>query len=322
MDNPPKKYTPSLFAPNIWNRVRMEEETDNDDDQIKEVIDKIAHEDKINAMTIPVGQGKSKTKPEAIDDIPPERLKPIPYALEPSRLEDLLVNRVAEMKFRRTDIQPLIIACYLTAGRIKEVLQIRKSDVMIKQEQGHEIMEFNLVTEKRKKKKNKDGIYVKPIPPRRAVPVSMENGLCNETSMVNILVKHYDKFDSEDFLFCLSEEEKVLLDRTNIQDRLLDTERKLAYYYTRKIDFGPLRVKKYYPIEGYREQMMDTYLGYPHYLRHNRLTHLSQYYRMSDQELMEIAGWTDTLMASTYVHISAAGIARHMIDMIEQTERK
>jgi integrase len=309
-----------LFAPKIWNRVRLESSTDKDDEEIDATINKMNAEDELASITIPVSQGKDQKKPDADDDIPPERKKPIPYALEPRRLEEILLIKAPLLKYPRSDVIPLILACYLSAARIKEILQLRVSDVFIEEEDGLELLKFNLTTEKRKKRKNRDGIFVKPIPPRRVVPVAMNAGLCNELTMVKVFMKHYEQYSGDEFLFCLSDRDEVLLDRTSVENRLLDNERCLAHYYFHRIDFGPIKVMKWYPREGYREQKADTYLGYPHYLRHNRLTHLSSYYRCSDEELMKIAGWTNTEMAATYVHLSASDIARHMAQRIREVQ--
>ena len=41
----------------------------------------------------------------------------------------------------------------------------------------------------------------------------------------------------------------------------------------------------------------------PHTLRHSRLTHLMQYYRMDLERLRMIAGWTDLSPARVYLHL-------------------
>lgn len=67
-----------------------------------------------------------------------------------------------------------------------------------------------------------------------------------------------------------------------------------------------VRTDKLFPIGARRaQQIVDECMGKefsPHYFRHTRLTHLTQFSRLSPWELRQIGGWRSTSMAENYIH--------------------
>lgn len=57
-------------------------------------------------------------------------------------------------------------------------------------------------------------------------------------------------------------------------------------------------------------RVVERHMGFnPHWLRHTRLTHLTHRRKYTDHELMQVAGWTDSRMSSTYVQTRWQNVA-------------
>lgn len=287
------------------------------DEDIEPKLDEIGkadtEQDLMRKLMIPAGLplGMNDRKLDYVEDIP-ERLKPIPYAITLERLEQVIYDRLPNYQFRRAEVQAFACASYLFGGRVKETLQVGVDNVEIRAVDGKEYLFGTLLTEKKKRRKKKvDGKvvgYIKPIPPLRVCPASLE-GI--EGRIAKTFMLYAQNFDAGETIFSFSRDTDFLLSRKDSSKRNLERERLLAYHYIRHIDFGPLKVKRL-TTTGYSEEIMDTFSGYPHYLRHVRLTHLKALYHMDDQLLARYAGWADTRMASVYVHLDGEDIAKAM----------
>lgn len=307
----PKWVSPNgIYAPDLYRRIQKEADSALDFEEIDKAV-KVEEENEIvKSLSMPSGTPADVVK---VEEIPPARVKPIPFAVMPEQMEKIISYDVPALKFRRSDIQALVAGSYLFAGRIKETLKIRASDVTITEDaDGNETVNVMLTTEKKKSQRNKDGILVRPVPPRRKVPVWIKGKYEWERKLVRIFLDYSDTFIKEDFLFHMSNDTDVLLDRANIEKRNLEQERTLAHYYFHKINFGPVGITKWYSGKGWVPDMAKVFMGFPHYMRHCRLTHLSTFHNLNDEMLMRIAGWTNTSMAATYVHIDLSDIIRRM----------
>jgi len=173
----------------------------------------------------------------------------------------------------------LYYTTYYTAGRISEVLMLRKKDIDFTAIGTQEFVQVTMFTEKNRKNK----IRVLPI------PITRENEF-----WYDMLLKRIDQIEETDYLFpeitrtafAMACRRKILMP---IRVYLVD-ERKISDEY-------------YYPL-------------HPHYLRAARLTHLVEKYGMQADQLMYWAGWSDTRMSEYYVRLSPKSLMNYLYSQL------
>jgi hypothetical protein len=92
------------------------------------------------------------------------------------------------------------------------------------------------------------------------------------------------------------------LERFPPSDRIFGRcKRWFAWSCIKTIDFGPIRLTQEF--RGRREVVLrEHFYGHPHYLRHCRLTHISNTFGFDIHALITYAGWSNMMPAIIYVH--------------------
>lgn len=277
----------------------------------------------------------------------PERKKPIPYAISYNQLVSILNERWDTWGIEDEQFRYFCMASYLFCGRIKETLQLRKGeDIQNTSFQDRKFIEVSLLNQKRKGrfifkdglkkqflyKQQADGSYlklrpdpkvadfVKPPPTRRsiALPIESVGGKdLIEKEMLNEFINDYlPQFDDGQYIFNFGS--------GGDDKRNLDAERIKCWHALHKIDFGPVRVTRFNDQLGRYEEgkKVESYPGYPHYLRHVRLTHLRRHYGFDIYALQKFVGWIDPKMAENYVHMESKDIASAFIAGLPNSDWK
>lgn len=197
-----------------------------------------------------------------------------PVKYRPEVLPEEVMYDVAQ-RYKNNRDKMLFYTCYLSGGRISEVLKLLRRDIIrvkSKKLHGKELLVFTLRTEKNRK-------Y-----PIRKAPCVIEG---TSGDMANELWEWLQRFNNDDKLF-------PALSRTNAWNKLS------------KVQIHVRADKKGKTIEK------DLKI-YPHYLRHCRLTHLVENYNVNDIYLMYFAGWSTTAPAIIYVRGDYMRLAKEMI---------
>jgi len=158
------------------------------------------------------------------------------------------------------------IMSYLLGSRVSETISIRRGDCEVITKDGVEFLDITVKTEKTAEGK-KDW---------RTVPIPL-NGI--EHSMVMQVLDFMKLFTSPEKLFNVS--------------------RFTAYRWMKKVDFGAMFLKT---PKNERIRVQSWY-GYPHYLRHVRASHLARYYDFKEREQMLYFGWSSPSMPARYSHV-------------------
>ena len=171
------------------------------------------------------------------------------------------------------------ILSYCLGGRVSEILNLRKMDFQYGVDETYgEYIQATLLTEKKK------GAWK-----------------ANQTRDLRLffdLEKTYCE-DIWDFVNVFGEDNLIFPQFDRIR----------AWRQIHKIDFGPIRVVKL--IKKKREIVVrDRFFGFPHFLRHCRLTHLLNDFHFTMPALVQFAGWDNYDMAKTYVRSTTAGQGR------------
>jgi len=173
----------------------------------------------------------------------------------------------------------LYLSCYLTAGRISEVLQLKRNHVNKTEIDGDLVLNVTLHTLKNRLEKV------------RIIPIQMDIGK-PATGAEYTMAQEFEKFIEEQPL----DEPIFTISRTNAVNRF------------KKITFLADAIHGDKILENY------TFHVTPHLLRHVRLTHLVQLYHMDQRPelLRRYAGWSSMLPATQYIHMSTASLARQL----------
>jgi integrase len=163
------------------------------------------------------------------------------------------------------------LAGYLTGGRVSEVLKLRKMDV----KEGLDLkygkyLQFTLLTEKKRKH-----IQVSDTRELR-VFWGKESELCED------FWQFCQLFGSDELIF-------GKMDRFS------------AWRYLNRIDFGQVKIKVMIA-KKIEFIVREHFQGFPHFLRHCRLSHLGARFKFKDRYIMFWAGWASMQMTKTYVH--------------------
>lgn len=200
--------------------------------------------------------------------------KPISEAIT---LQDvaLLGNELQDAELR-----VLYYILYLSAGRVSEVLNIRKKDIVCRKDGDKDIVIFTLIT-----KKNRSH-------PIREVPACYgddkdPNKYHYEKIMISLINKYTEDMLDEQIIF--------KSDRIKVWKRF--TKAMSIAVRARTPDKG-------LPLDGYEKKIN------PHFLRHCRLTHLRKEYNADALTLMKVAGWSNTNPATVYLHLGYKDLAK------------
>ena len=163
----------------------------------------------------------------------------------------------------------LFITLYCLGGRVSEIINLRKMDFIYGVDDNYgEYIQATLLTEKKKSMLNTT----------RELRLFFEQ----EKTYCEDIWNFIGVFGEDNFIFP-------------------QTSRRQAWRKIKKIDFGPIRVIKL--INKKREIIIrEKFPGFPHFLRHCRLTHLLNDFHFSMPALVAYAGWQNYEMAKTYVH--------------------
>lgn len=163
----------------------------------------------------------------------------------------------------------LFLLLYATGGRVSEVLNIRPRDIVFDIDPDFgKYISFSILTEKNRSVAN----------PMRTVFLYEKLEPWYYTAVRTGLEKYGN--------------DELILGFLN---------RKTAYHWIRKINFGSTEMIRFKP-NGSKEIIIDRNMrGYPHYLRHCRLTHLKQKFHFDEYDLMDYAGWSSVVPGKNYV---------------------
>lgn len=198
-----------------------------------------------------------------MEEEPPKKKKPIRYRKKP-KAEPIPQDRLySVMKGLEEKDQALGYLLYLTGCRIREGLRLTANNFYTYEKEGQERWGVKMPTLKNRKS------FMRDIP---------------------IIVK--TQTEREMFLFMAQYLAKMP------EGPLFSDSGNAITNRFRKIRFTT-------NLTNEREKTYSSaeYRLHPHYLRHCRLSHLAESEKLSDQELVALAGWTDSRPASTYVRL-------------------
>ena len=213
---------------------------------------------------------KAKKKREYVEAKKP---KPFPISMD----EIYSVGQTLDK-----DLRILFYLLYVTAGRVSEVLSLRKRDIWF----DNVTRKFYYVRLKTKKNRKKKW---------REIPLPFD-GRYKDSQMIHEIIEYISSS-------LIADDERIFP-----YSMKNDNGRKTIY---KKINKIRLNLDVVYP-DGTTDTINDFPL-YNHYLRHCRLTHMVNVYNMDVIRLMRFAGWSDPKPAEIYVNIDAKDLASVMI---------
>lgn len=203
--------------------------------------------------------------------------RPIPEVVSRNTVYEL------GLKIKRPIIRAFFYMIYLTGARVSEGLMIEKRDIQIETLNGESIITVRMKTLKKKR-----GTKFRMIP----IWISKENNPAEYDMWQSI--RPYVRRTSDGRIFTIGGD-------------IQRVRRRVGYYFGKDIEITTGAVYKMKFIEDY------TFKLYPHYLRHCRLSHMSQIYGFDEIRLMRYAGWSTTRPASIYVHYNWIELAKWMV---------
>jgi len=202
------------------------------------------------------------------------RKKPIPMAIDPKDLFDI-VHRINNLNtIHRWSATCLASFLYLTGARITEALNVKFRDIEIKSD--------NLILVDLRTLKSK--IYT-----IRKIPISPVKTDKPFFEILKIYLTE-EEFDKEDYVFPFS-------------------SRFLVYRIFEKITIENLLQLD----PNSRKWIEKDYKLHPHYFRHCRLSHLVSIFNFSELELMRFAGWSSTKPCVFYIKLNYKDLLKKMV---------
>ena len=166
---------------------------------------------------------------------------------------------------------------YLTAGRISEILTLRKKDFEINHLYNEKAVVVNLFTLKNRKRKY------------RHLPIHEDSPIVAE--MLKEIFDYLERYEDDEEIF-------KGISRNSVQ-----------LTFAKYIEFT---VRAY---DANNKTLINNYTFnlHPHYLRHCRLTHLRNKGNLDTNDLVNYAGWSDARPVSTYISEDWRSMFKRMI---------
>lgn len=205
--------------------------------------------------------------------------KPIPDVLSTKELYEVMVEYDLEW------VRGLFAVLLLSGGRISEVLELRKKDIIFTEEGGASVVKFRLNTRKNRRVRNREVFAIGETPEKKKMFKVIADWVATVESVE-------DRIFAEPLRETMKPGNKMRVARRHLGSVRINI--RMSTPEGKVMDAAPFRI-------------------HPHYLRHCWLTHLNDYPFLSEYDKAQMAGHSDLRYIMRYTHQTAESALRKMV---------
>jgi integrase len=205
--------------------------------------------------------------------------KPVPDVISTPELCEVMLEYDLEW------VRGLFAVLLLSGGRISEVLELRKKDIIFTEEKGTPVLKFRLNTRKNRRVRNREVFSIGDTREKREMFKAIENWVATVESVE-------DRIFAEPLRETMKPKDKMRVARRHLGSVRVNI--RMSTPEGKVMDAAPFRI-------------------HPHYLRHCWLTHLNDYPFLSEYDKALMAGHTDLRYIMRYTHATPQTTLRKML---------